>query len=237
MNAVYSITHRDTGREYIGYTSRDVRARWGAHIDAAPRSQMRIGRAINKYSSRAFDFQVVAMLPTVAEAQIAEMLLIATRRPALNVSRGGMGGMKGVKHPPRSAETLRRLSESHIGVSNGPRDTRKAVAASVAARIGKRNPQHAAKMTGRKASEETRARMSASQRARCADPAMRAIVAEQMRGNRHAAGRVPSAETLAKRAATRQATLTARSPEAKQAASNAVRRAWETRRAKSQAGQ
>lgn len=164
---VYSITHRDSGREYIGFTARpDVRLRWSAHISSAPKAKSKIGRAINKYGSRAFDYQVEAVLPTAGEAQIAEMLLIATRKPALNIARGGDGGMRGVKHPPRTAETLRRLSESHKGISNGPRDTRKAVAASIAARIGRPNPHHSAVMTGRKASAETRAKMSASQLAR-----------------------------------------------------------------------
>ncbi len=204
--AAYSITHRETGREYIGQTANDARLRWSAHISSAGRVRSAIGAALAKYGSRAFDFQIEAMLPTADEAKIAEMILIATRKPVFNLTRGG-DGCCGCKHPPRTAETRAKLAAARTGLAiwGGTRSMHEAQVASANARRGKPNPAHAAKITGRKASAETKAKMSESQKKRCADPALKARVSAQMSGSKSGVGRKDSAETIAKRVATTRA--------------------------------
>lgn len=166
MAWAYAITHRESGREYIGITGRDVLERWALHINSCRRVKTRIAAAIAKYGSRAFDYQVVATLPTRDEAEIAERILIAIRKPEFNMTPGGDGLPIGYKHPPRSPEARARISAAGRGISRGPRDTSKAREASAALRRGKPNPQHSAFMTGRKASEETKLKMAQSQQAR-----------------------------------------------------------------------
>ncbi len=100
MAVVYSITHRESGREYIGVTSKKPRVRWRQHVAHARAGRsltMPVVRALAKHGAEAFEFKVEAELPTFEEAKLAEMIAIATRRPAFNATAGG-DGIRGLKH-------------------------------------------------------------------------------------------------------------------------------------------
>ena len=107
------------------------------------------------------------------------------RPPHTPESRAKMSAaQKGNKHSlgrKHSAETRALMSASRMGNRNSagkahPADVRAKISASLrasaaakaanASRVGVPRPEHAARMSGRKASAETRAKMSASQRAR-----------------------------------------------------------------------
>jgi predicted GIY-YIG superfamily endonuclease len=111
--AVYVITHLATGRRYVGMTG-DARRRWAAHRHTArwkPRTH--IGRAIRKYGSEAFTFEVVCQFSTAMEAANHERMLIRVlrardRRYGFNESDGGEGGDR--REPPFPADSeLARL--------------------------------------------------------------------------------------------------------------------------------
>lgn len=147
---VYTITHRDSGRQYVGQTGKPVTQRWSGHISSAERRPVGpITFAIRKHGSRAFDFQVLATLPTAAEAKIAERLAIACMRPAFNATAGG-DGTHGMRHKP---ETLKRFSEIARAQQRQPPPGVGTAAALLV-------------HTGAKRTAETRAKMSMAQRKR-----------------------------------------------------------------------
>lgn len=90
---VYTATRRETGDHYVGITSQDLRQRWAAHCSQAKtvKTERHFHNALRKYGENAFDVQVVAQLPTIQEARIAERILIACTQPRYNVTAGGEG--------------------------------------------------------------------------------------------------------------------------------------------------
>lgn len=177
QSTVYSITHRESGREYIGVTTQPVKNRWGCHLSSArqPESdsntntRMPIVRALREHGEAAFDFGVLAVLPTPEEGRLAERIAIALHRPAFNACSGPIGDFERTRETrlkmsaanrkswaegkrPRTAtaETRAKMSEARRGRKHGPQ-TR--------ALIAEANRQ-------RSITDETRARMSASQRLR-----------------------------------------------------------------------
>jgi group I intron endonuclease len=107
---VYAITHIASGREYVGLTARTLRKRWKEHkIDADCRAKTYFHRALAKYGRDAFTTQVLANLPIIAEAKIAERIAIAVRKPAFNLTAGG-DGTPGRK---LSAEAKARISTAN----------------------------------------------------------------------------------------------------------------------------
>ncbi len=163
--SVYTATNRESGQQYVGVSKDPVR-RWARHVrDARVGSPFRFHRALHKHGAEAFDFQVVAELPTDAEAKIAERVLIALMKPEYNLTAGG-GGCSGLSRPdvaeinrrpekrkavsdaqrgrPKSAEHVEKLRQLHTGRKRSPETCK---------RIGQ------AKL-GMKHSDETRAKMS-----------------------------------------------------------------------------
>jgi group I intron endonuclease len=90
---VYKIVRRETGHEYVGLTGTALSKRWGSHKSAAKKGrESHLYNAMRKYGNEAFDCRLVAKLPTVQEAQIAERILIAFEQPHYNIRAGGEGG-------------------------------------------------------------------------------------------------------------------------------------------------
>jgi len=250
---VYSITHRASGREYIGITSGCARKRWARHLWDGRRGRgTRIARALRKYGKDAFDFKVEAEVSTFDEAKIAEKRAIAARRPAFNLTAGGDGT---VGYVP-GAETRAKISAANGGPSARKSDAAKArcktsegrenlsrartvprtaatvdairergrrrgmppgaLAAAVAANKGrKRTAEQCARIAaslrgkplsvkvrkarmGRRASPETRAKMTAAQRARNVGAPTLACTLAAVAANRM---RTRSAEEVARRSA------------------------------------
>jgi len=159
---VYSITHRATGREYIGVTSRGVERRWKEHRQGA-RTDMPIARAIAKYGADAFDYVKEATLPTFQEMLIAERIAIAFNRPAFNLTAGGDGALGAVRTPEQRAK-LSAAAKAR-GVHPG------LLAAAVKAN------------TGRKHSEETKAKIGAANLGQRRTPEQRARMSAVKQGH------------------------------------------------------
>lgn len=136
MAFLYSITHRETGREYIGVTSRSVKLRWYEHQYQAQRGRKTyIASALRKHGVDAFDFRVEAQLPTHAESLIAERIAVALRRPAFNLTVGG-DGTSGYTH---TAETRSKLRAQKLGTKRSAETNAKIVAK----QLGRKRPAHA----------------------------------------------------------------------------------------------
>lgn len=87
---LYKITHIDTKRVYIGYTSQEINKYWKQHIDKANRkskSNRYFYRALKKYGKDAFSFEIIAEYDDVDIAKIAEIQTIAEYKS--NVVRYG----------------------------------------------------------------------------------------------------------------------------------------------------
>jgi group I intron endonuclease len=158
---LYSITHRDTGRRYIGITGGTLARRMQAH-DQQVRSGKRrsfVHAAINKYGWNAFDVQVEAQLPTREEAQIAERIAIALERPAFNMTAGG----DGVGGPTASA-TLKKSWASGNRARKASPETRAKMSASHKGKSVSARVRAALNWTGRRHSDEARAKMRATRK-------------------------------------------------------------------------
>jgi group I intron endonuclease len=172
---VYAITHRDTGREYVGATSRKVEVRWSAHVSASRQpikerdnsTRMRIVCALREHGAEAFDFEVLATLPTFEEAKLAERIAIATRAPAFNACSGTPGDHV------RTLETRAKVSAANARAWAEGRRSRTASletrAKMSAARIGRHHDATTCALIGqansrRLVTDETRAKMSAARR-------------------------------------------------------------------------
>jgi group I intron endonuclease len=222
--SVYSITHRATGREYIGVTSRKPGDRWARHcLDAAKGRGHRLHRALRKYGRDAFAFKIEAELPTQQEAWLAERIAVALRCPAFNLTRGGEG-TPGWTH---SAETRAKMSAS----LRASEKLKTANARSVAAKTGvPLTPEHRTALkaahvgfTGRTHGEAAKEKLKAAGKLRGMP---RSVIEASARANR---GRpMPDGTKAAIIAAN---TGRACSPETRAKIGAANRAAWEKRRA------
>lgn len=139
VNALYTITHRESGKTYVGWTSLPVELRWEQHRYVAQRSKSRslIHKAIAKHGSDSFDWEVVSYFDTEDEAKQAEIYWID--RLGTNVSRGGSGynltdGGDGVVGHKCNEKTKAQISATLKGREFSP-EHRKAISE---ARKGKR---------------------------------------------------------------------------------------------------
>jgi group I intron endonuclease len=151
--AVYTVTHIDTGRHYVGFTSREVSRRWAEHTRRARRPRTHFQRALNKYGAEAFRFEVVATFETPEEAQLAEQALIQQTLPVFNETLGGEGRAGYVCRP----ETRAKISAARAG-KPGHKTSDETRAKLSAAQKGN------TKMLGKTRSPETRAKISAAMR-------------------------------------------------------------------------
>lgn len=185
---LYRIVHVATGREYIGITSRKASERWTQHKTEARRgkSTSYIHRALRKYGIEAFSFEPLRKLPDWDAALAAECAEIAARKPAFNMSKGGEGTkgckqseetkakraakLRGKTMSPEARELIRLSAlgnQRGLGTKRTP-ETRAKMRLTWLGR--KHSPETIAKLKAARAhiSAETRAKMSAAAKARCA---------------------------------------------------------------------
>src|SRR5271155_3226832 len=103
---LYCHTHIESGRRYIGLTSKTMERRWQKHVYAALRfskgGRWHFPNAIRKYGKDVFSHEVLAQSWTVEGANVTEEELIlqyGTRNPGLgfNLAKGGAH----IPHPIR----------------------------------------------------------------------------------------------------------------------------------------
>ena len=131
--ALYYITHKPTGRIYIGITCQALRERWRMHLKAAKTGvRMKIAAAIAKYGAEAFEISTQCVFPTYEAAAFAERVHIARHKPHFNITKGG-GGTLGRKHTPEAIAKMKAAKadiseETRARVSAGLRASPRAVA-------------------------------------------------------------------------------------------------------------
>jgi group I intron endonuclease len=180
---VYTITHIDTCRTYVGKSHNPAR-RFAEHkcpgnLSKYPTSHLYAAMA--KYGWRAFDFAVVQECASDKEAYIAEQDWISdlqsnVKQFGFNLNGGGEGGQR------PTAEVRARISAAGKGVKKSPEaranmvaaikrrapataETRALIGAASRARL---TPEHQSKMveaarlanTGKPISEETKLKLS-----------------------------------------------------------------------------
>lgn len=112
---IYVVTHKDSGRRYVGQTIREIVERWRLHC--APNSGCVLLRnAIQKHGEAAFDIEWVASCCTKEAANQTERYLISEgqttdRGFGYNVTTGGEGHA-------RSEFCLRGHNKEIAGVSS-----------------------------------------------------------------------------------------------------------------------
>jgi group I intron endonuclease len=185
---IYSITHRDSGKRYVG-SAKNVAARWRLH-----RHQLRRGthhcahlqRAFDKYGEDVFDWTILEEIPDPAALLGREQYYIDlfgaadgvhgyNSRP---VAKSNLGwrpsdetrermrrGQTGRKH---SAETVSKRAESNRGRKHTPESR---------AKIG-------AAHRGKTISAEAKAAVSAAQAGRTRPPELRERISAKLRGIR-----------------------------------------------------
>lgn len=116
ISTLYIVTHRDSGKPYIGWTSQAFKARrWRHEYDAEHGSSYYFHRALMKHGFEAFNWEVIQCFDTPEEAKQAEIFWIAELNT--NVKRGGFGynetdggdGACGYQH---DESALRRIAEA-----------------------------------------------------------------------------------------------------------------------------
>jgi group I intron endonuclease len=109
----YKITHRESGKAYVGVTTKALSARWREHINQVPHRRTALGSAIRKYGMEAFDVLHIASMLCKDSMLATERLLIEqeqTKSPyGYNLTAGG----EGVFDP--APEARKRLSDSLKG--------------------------------------------------------------------------------------------------------------------------
>ena len=169
----YKVTHRDSGKSYIGVTTQKrPLTRWRHHVNVGRRG---LGAAIKKYGESAFSFEIIASSWDEPSLLALEMILIAqdgTLSPGgYNLNVGGRGTL-------RAADETKRL----IGEANSRRvwsdESRAKVSASLTGwkMSEARLAAHIVSLTGRKPSAETRAKLSAAAIRRCSTETWKAAV-------------------------------------------------------------
>jgi group I intron endonuclease len=107
---IYTITHRETGKVYVGQSRGDVRRRWGTHCSeksGAGRSAIKC--AILKYGRAAFDFAVVDHAIALDELKRKEQDWIAALS---SMAPNGYNLTTGGESCVYSEESKRKMSEA-----------------------------------------------------------------------------------------------------------------------------
>lgn len=166
----YAYIYRDPRSNEPFYVGKGTGKRAWIHLRRKDDGYM--ARKVRKMLAEEIE-PIVELIPAIDEdhAFFLEHCLISVigrqdlqQGPLLNFNDGGKGS------PRPSPEVRARMSASHIGIKKGPHSPEAKANISLAQRTSpavlEGRKRHSAIMTGRKASEATRIKMAASQKAR-----------------------------------------------------------------------
>jgi group I intron endonuclease len=187
FGCVYLVTNKLNGKKYVGKTIQKPDHRWNCHKALARNgSATLLHKALRKYSSSAFEFEVI-FEGKASELDAAEKHFIDLHHSFVdsgcgyNLTLGGEGGVKSVivrrKH---KVAALRRWSDPEQRATQSeskrlqwldPTYRAKATACNVGRKLSKKTRQLiAAAKLGKSASMESRLKMSLAHKAQHADP-------------------------------------------------------------------
>lgn len=137
MHYLYHIENQINGKIYVGKSMEREDSRWQEHLADARsgRTKMPIHRAIKKYGSDNFSYNITSMYDTQEEALLAEVDLIAYLKSQdvelYNLTAGGEG--VSFRRGPRSAEHQKNAHKFPKG--NIPTNKGKEISENVRAKI------------------------------------------------------------------------------------------------------
>lgn len=183
MAGIYAITHRESGRVYVG-CSVDLSRRRRNHISALRRGNhcnTKLQRAWNKYGEQAFEFSTLIVCGAESLVMYEQLAIDAygAVENGFNIApvAGCLRGFKvvGRQMPPQSAEARRNKS---IAASSRPsfavrEETKQKISAALKGRLkAPFTAEHLAKLSaaklGRKMPDAHKAAIAAAHRARAA---------------------------------------------------------------------
>lgn len=106
---IYTITHRESGKCYVGQTRADLQTRWRKHFAPKAGHRSAIKCALLKYGREAFDFAAIDIAETQEQLNHKESFWI---RQLNSLSPNGYNLTSGGESPESSPETLEKLSAS-----------------------------------------------------------------------------------------------------------------------------
>ncbi|WP_349569329.1 GIY-YIG nuclease family protein [Azotobacter salinestris] len=121
---VYLVTHKQTGKQYVGITIQSIERRWKGHIDNSARSDIKseqsLHAAIRKFGPESFTIEIIdhgSMNKDLEAKERAWIKKLNTLTPnGFNISTGGSSG--GSTPKPVTVDGLmfksRRLAAKHI---------------------------------------------------------------------------------------------------------------------------
>lgn len=165
-SSIYRITNITNGKFYIGQTKYPIRKRFNDHVAAAKsNSTYHLHRAIRKYGAENFTVELVESLQNQSQLNERERYWIATLTPQYNMTSGGEGSdyWKGKSF---SEEHRRKIGEAGKQWQRSPMsDTQK--------------QQLREANLGKKASNDTKLKMSITRKGVPHSPEHRAKLAAQ----------------------------------------------------------
>lgn len=204
-SGIYQIRHTVSGKVYIGSASAFL-SRWARHrkdLKKGHHHSRRLQNSWNKHGADAFRFEILEFVDNKADLIVREQDWInrlQSHRPSVGFNISPTAGSPlGVK---RSAEVRAKMSASRKG-SPGPIVTPEARARGNAKRRGvplapERRDKLRAAILGKKASEETRAKLSAMRKGRKMGPMSEERKAKISAAHKGKPGRPHTPETRAK---------------------------------------
>lgn len=129
---IYKITHRETGKAYIGVTTYTVKYRWESHIRSVRRESVKsktaITAAIAKYGPDAFDVVHTASALSKEDMLATERYLIVQEQTKAPLGYNLTDGGDRLANP--AAEVRAKLALAAAGVIHSP-ETRAKMSASL----------------------------------------------------------------------------------------------------------
>jgi len=110
---LYQIVHIESGRKYVGQTSRIAIKRWREHIYKLRKNKhdnCHLQAAWNKHGESAFEFQIVKEFNSLDELNQAEIDLIKNGSDLYNLTEGG----NGFHHKNRSKKAIGEANKKPV---------------------------------------------------------------------------------------------------------------------------
>ena len=157
---IYCIQHRESGRRYIGQTTKTVQYRWSKHCGSGRQCRVLVN-AINKYGKEAFDVFQIDSARSKQELDEKEIFHISAfrsddRAHGFNIAPGGAIGKHAketceliaaaLRGKPLTAEHCAKLSAAHMGHKRSAESRAKQSASAIGTKRP-RTKEHAAKLS------------------------------------------------------------------------------------------
>lgn len=194
-SGIYAITHTGSGKMYVG-SAVNINKRKSVHIAnlrAGSHHSIKLQNAWNKYGESLFEFKTLLVCDKkdllFYEQRLIDGYDVANTGYNVCPTAGSCIGVKQTAEDKAKKSAAMKGNKSSVGVKQSPEHIAKRMAAHI----------------GRKHTEESRAKMSAAHSGVSRSEEHCAAISKGLMGNKYGVGRKPSAESIAKRAATIEA--------------------------------